>query len=882
MQESQSEPTIYCADVVHGGVAVLLCAVDEMVNLILKRTQENPGYKINLELDAYTYEDWQRDPSPALETLRTALRDGRAEIVNGSYTQPMSETIGLESNIRQLQWGKQLAQSTLGAEVTTYLIQEHAFHTALPQILRQLGYEHLVLRTRWPIWGQHQRYPYQIFHWRGADGTTILTIPAYKFMRFGYVPYEIPWLDSWIERNGTARRGDPLEEQDIQHWLEAAAQEGIHKPLATRVPDIILPKILTDETIQKINSDPRLQFTTVGDYARLVEPTAEITFDIPPDDMDTTLPFGILGDIVFIGCKRVENLLLTAEKLSTVAYLLAGRKVAFNGDMNLGGGQNYEEDLRFAWRKLMLAQQHDIWVCGPASTYGYSLADRGLQWLKIAEEITTEAIQEGLVQILDAVAWSGPTEGSLPILVVNPLSWTRTDYVRAELIFAKGERFALTILDAAGNPIPAQIVEEERYVDNSLRRVVVAFMAEAIPGIGYRLYFASHTEMVQPKSDLQTSDYRVSNRLIDMELDETGIKRLVYRPPNSADEALSVIEARATYLSALQGDQGCWIDSRQHPARLALVEAGPVYARYRISGETPIFDYERSITVYSTLARIDIQETITVSDFPYIGHYTGCDERTQAPGGGWHKAGWHTDCFIEDEKLRAVVPINVKAGRINRNVVYIPSETKRDFFSAYDWADISDGEKGLALINAGNARYSVDRSTSTLSLVLGYSGLFIYTTSEEFHRMRGDYHYKYSLFPHGPYNPVHNNQQALEAANPLLALRMNRWPTTRKAKENSHLPTEGAFFTLDAPNGVISTIYLEAGQPVMRLYEHAGESRSVQVRSLWPILSAQSVDLCGRLLETLEPVGNSFRLSLEPYQIVTIKFALAQNFHPHL
>lgn len=873
MQADSTEATIFCADVVHGGVAVLLCAVDEMVNLILARTQAHPGYKINLELDAYTYEDWLRDPSPTLDALRDAVHEGRAEIVNGSYTQPMSETVGLESNIRQLQWGKDLAKRALGADVTTYLIQEHAFHTALPQILRQLGYQHLLLRTRWPIWGQHQRYPHEIFHWRGADGSTIPTIPAYNFMRFGYVPYEIPWLDSWIERNGTARRGDPLEEEDIQKWLQAAAQEGIARPLATRVPDIILPKILTDETIEKINRDPRLQFTTVGDYARLVEPAAETTLEIPADDMDTTLPFGILGDVVYIGCKRVENLLLTAEKLSTVAYLLAGRKVAFSGDMNLGGGQNYEDDLRFAWRKLMLAQQHDIWVCGPASTYGYSLADRGLQWLKIAEEIANEVIQESLVQILGAVAWTPPVEGALPILVVNPLSWARTDRVRAELLFEKGERTALSILNSSGRPIPAQVVEEERYTDGSLRRVVVAFIAEQIPGIGYQVYFASRAASSTAETDLQAGERRVSNRYLEVELDENGIQRIVYHPQHR-DGALTVVQAAATYLKALEGDKGRWIDSREHPARLEAVEKGPVYVRYRISGETPIFNYARTITIYSNLARIDVAEKIDVAEYPYIGHYTGGDERTQAPGGGWHKAGWHTDCFIEHEKLRAVMPVNVHNGRVSRNVVYVPSETKRDYFSAYDWADLSDEEKGLAVVNFGNARYCYDRASSELSLILGYSGLFIYTTSESFHRMAGNYQYNYSLLPHGPYDPAQNNRQALEASNPLLALRMVRWPTTRQAKPHSNLPTEGAFFSLDAASGIISTVQLEHGQPVIRLYEDAGQSNEARLHLHWPIAAAHVVDLAGNVLETMAPEGNSLTISLAPYKIITIKLEL--------
>ena len=65
---------IYCADVAHGGVAVLLCGVDEMIDFYVQRTISEPGYKISLELDAYTFEDWLRDPSPVVDALKAAIR----------------------------------------------------------------------------------------------------------------------------------------------------------------------------------------------------------------------------------------------------------------------------------------------------------------------------------------------------------------------------------------------------------------------------------------------------------------------------------------------------------------------------------------------------------------------------------------------------------------------------------------------------------------------------------------------------------------------------------------------------------------------------------------------------------------------------------------
>lgn len=863
----------------HGGVAVLLCGVDEIVAALLEKRKIEQSYKFYLELDGYTFEDWLRNPSSTRDLLKWAVKNGWAEIVSGAYTQPFAENIGLESNIRQLQWGKSLAKKALDSDIETYLIQEHAFHTALPQILLQLGYKRVILRTHWPIWGQHKSYPHQAFYWQGADGSKILTIPHYTFLHFGKVPEERPRLEAWISEGV-----DPPKEENIRRWISEAEKLNISKPLATREPDLVMQAVLKDETVKSIGEDPRLQFVTLGEYARKVESSATVTEFIHPDDMDTTLPFGLRGDKVLIGSKRVENLILAAEKFSTVAFLLSGRPFCNPYTMNLGGGQHYKDDLWFAWRKLMLAEQHDIWVCGPLAFTGYSLEDRGLKWLEEAESICKEILAESISQIMLCVKPNLSFEKAAVIAVFNPLPWSRTDIAWVNFEFKEGDFKNIALVDSEGKPVPTQLLDVERYEDGSIAKAYVAFIAADVPSIGYRIYYAVE-RAENPTSDLEASDNKAENSKIVVTLDNRGITGITLK--DRWEQLISRGNA-ATRLVAFQGDKEVWVDTGETPGELRLVESGPVLAQYEITGSTGIFKFQKRITVYAHLARVDIEDHIRIQKPVFIGHHTKEPrfERTKA-----HEKlkGWHTDVFIEKEKLRSVVPLEISNEIVRRNVVYVPFETRREVFSGYDWADVSGESKGLTLINKGNFRYHYDGAKKEISLILGYSGTFVYSSGPEFHMMRGDYSFRYSLYPHGLFQASLVNRAALEANNPLIVQGFRYGPliteeTAALAKRHLEnlqkigrplLPEKFSFAELEADSGNISTIYLENGCPIIRVYEDSGKKTKVKIRFFKKIGEADLLDLKNRVIKRLPIENGEVSIALNPYQIATLRLKLA-------
>ena len=77
-----------------------------------------------------------------------------------------------ESFVRQLLYGKQFFRDEFGVESQVFWEPDvFGYSGSLPQILRKSGVEYFV--TSKLGWNEKNRYPYDIFKWRGIDGTEI-------------------------------------------------------------------------------------------------------------------------------------------------------------------------------------------------------------------------------------------------------------------------------------------------------------------------------------------------------------------------------------------------------------------------------------------------------------------------------------------------------------------------------------------------------------------------------------------------------------------------------------------------------------------------------------------------------------------------------------
>lgn len=156
-------------------------------------------------------------------------------------------------------------------------------------------------------------------------------------------------------------------------------------------------------------------------------------------------------------------------------------------------------------------------------------------------------------------------------------------------------------------------------------------------GIGLREHrFEAREAARRSPTRLRASPFALESPYYRLELDPVtgGIARLVHR---ESDRDLVVPGAGRTL-----GQTWYW-EGREHTlngVRSEVEDVGPVFARLRMTGQTPAFDWSQRITVYADLDRVDleigIRKPVTTGDqrlchaFPVVS--TGAVVRVEAMG----------------------------------------------------------------------------------------------------------------------------------------------------------------------------------------------------------------------------------------------------------
>ncbi|MBO9370881.1 MAG: hypothetical protein J7575_07340, partial [Chloroflexi bacterium] len=529
----------------------------------LERALRDDRFRITLDLDGWTYEDMAVRAPEAIWQMREALRLGQLEVVNGTYGQPLALSVSGESFIRQLFYGLEAIGRVLGAEVTVFYSQEPAYFPQLPQILRRFGFRGVILRTQWAAFGTDPACDAAVVRWQGPDGSTIPAVLRYTFRRYDRLRTEHPGLPHMALAAGERADWEP---ESLAPFERAARERGIAHPLVTDLKDVNLPDAPLPHALA-LAATPNVRFVTPTEYFALAGEEGP-TVAYAPDDIPSTLPWGLQAEGLMRARVAAERALLTAERLDVVAFLL--------------GRESQEEKLAQAWRDLCLAQHHDLHVCGPwhSRRHNCSMAEVGVEYAERARRAAGEVTQAALAHLAEG------TGGD--ILVFNPSPWPRREYV--EVPVNRRINPALQILVDDAGEVPCQWVPAG---DGDWR---VGFALD-LPPLGYRCL-----RWVPDQTAMETEPFQ----------------NPWYRATVHSDGSLS-LEADGQPLITAGGyltvwRDGAWYDSRSSVRRVEVAEEGPVYRRYRIEGEIAGIPFCQTVTLYRTLPRIDGRVVLDFGD----------------------------------------------------------------------------------------------------------------------------------------------------------------------------------------------------------------------------------------------------------------------------
>jgi len=799
-----TEPPLYLLTYDHGGL--VLWGRDHFVKYLhsaIEWLDRYPSFKIGLDNEAYTYDKLAEQDPEVIEEIRAYLSKykGRFGIGTCTYGQPLSVFIDGESNIRQIEYALAADRKYFGTAPDVYLMSEHAMHAQIPQILKGFGFRGAIMRTHFMMYGYNPTFDVALGWWVGLDGSRVATIPTYKGegAEFGKTT-----VDNWILTRYPSQDA-PKSPADFRKEFGR-----IRPLLATRADDAGLRK---EELVKECEGKPGFRWVLLDEIFPLF-PTPQEELRTAANDFVVRMPWGYCGNEIWNTSRAAEVGVLTAERIAALAAL--------------AGEDSCESDLDKAWKSLLVAQHHDIQICG--------LLPDARKFLSESIGASQDVTQRSLIQIASRM-----NSGGFPqLLVFNPASWRRKGWIEAPVAFDRGYAKALEVRHE-GKTVPATILSADSYSDGSLRQIKLAVLAD-LDGLSVGTFELCPASIDSPAAD-SGGAVQVDNAKLAL---TTAFWEVRFHP----DGGLSSLKDRRSGEEFLrpQGTHGLFagkIDEQDMDAKgqwsLDGPKAGATWAVARQSGLIGTIPYTLEMKFYQESPRIDCWMRFRFSG-QKIGRVT---DNVRDPVSG----------FIHEDKLRFKIfpALNEKAVGI-RDLPFAISETTDRYVNGLYWTAVADADKGLAVFNRGTMG-AVREKDGGFSIPLAYASYYVWGTR----MLTGDFEYEFALYPFtGGWAAADLHRRALAYNFPLVGMAA---PPGGGNLGETFQPVQA-----ESSDALVSALYRRDGKTYVRMYEFRGSAGKAALHCATGRARMAQVDLGGHDAGTLPDV-----FSLKPWEIKTVK-----------
>jgi alpha-mannosidase len=742
---------------------------------------------------------WIEQEDPGLfESIRTLVREGRWDVVGGMWVEPDGNLPAGESWVRQLLFGQRYFQSRFeqGAQVA-WLPDSFGFNGNLPQLLLSAGIPYFF--THKLTWNERNPFPYDLYWWEGIDGSRVL---AHSFTNpeNGYnadvTAYEVG--ETWRRFRGKSFHDCTL--------LAFGHGDGGGGPTAEML-----------ERFRRFRDFPGLPNLQTGRVAQFYEKI--VTDALPVWVGEKYLEyhratFTTQGRVKLLH-RQLEHALIEAETAATLAKL--GRQEPYP-----------EEALRRLWQILLLNEFHDI-LPGSSIHTVYETAQRQLA-----------AALEECTDLRDAALFSG--EGNReqePSTDLEGLIWNLQADDRPLLAEITADVHGpLRVIDAGEKEVATQRLDSGRiliWVDEVRVPALGALPLRSLPGEAAPIRSSIQADPVALESDLLRLKVNSDGTLGSLFDKEFGREILAGRGNQLWLFTDIPRQFDAWDIDASYGDEGVEICGDSLPE---CVETGPLRGAIRVRRR-----YEQ----------IEITQ-----DYRLTRGSRLVEIRT---GVRWHG---------RRQFLRAVFPLDIRthetwaetafgavARPTHRNT---PWDEARFEMPMHRWADLSEPNYGVSLLNIG--KYGYDVKGNVLGISLLRSAIYPDPYADE-----GDHEFVYAIFPHaGTWR--NGTVQAARRLHSPLRFASARNPAIQSSLLRLHGdPIElAALKKAEDSNGII-----------LRLYEPHGIRAKTTVETALALKSASVVTI---LEKTDQPLAiedeHRIKLSLRPFQTISLQLEFAR------
>jgi len=746
--------------------------------------------------------------------IKQQIVTGRWEVVGGLWVEPDFNLIDGESIVRQVLYAQRYVLEKFGfVSTVAWLPDSFGFSATLPQIFKQGGIEYFV--TQKLRWNDTTKFPYGAFWWRSPDGTELFSLMSAPIGE-GVEPVKMAdYACDWEMQTGF---------QDFL-WLPGV---GDHGGGPTR------DMLEVAQLWQHSPYFPRLEFTTAHAYLQQLHKEDKGTNETNSSLLNR---FPVWEDELYLefhrGCytthaeqkranRRCEGLLYQTELFAALATSSCG--------------VDYPQvELEAAWKLVLFNQFHDIL---PGSSIPQVYVDANQNWQEV-EQVVTQILQQSLSAIASQVTLPTPPKpDAKPVIIFNSLNWQRSEVVAVSLP-ASFQHWQ--IYDLEGHELPCQMCDPS----------TLLFLANAIPSIGYRIFWLCHEDEAPEPESFVSEDWVLENELLRVMVDlKTGNLSSVF---DKVHQREILNQAGGNQLQAFQDSGSYWdawnIDPNyaQHPLpptqlkSIQWLERGSVQTRLRVVLQMGQSEF--------------CQDYILQAESPVLKITTTVD--------------WQERQVL----VKAAFPLNLEAeyatyeipcGAIRRATQPKTSvEQAKWEVPALRWADISTADYGVSLLN--DCKYGYDSQPHQLRLTLLRSPSWPDPEAD-----RGLHQFTYAVYPHaGNWQSAHTVRRGYELNLPLQVMLLS----TISSPTPGQLPSVGSLLDLSSDHLILSAFKQSEDDPyqwILRCYECHGEPAELCLHSDLGLKVSHPVDLLERPIhppETLPPQTPAF--SILPWKIAT-------------
>ena len=741
---------------------------------------------------------WMKEHYPEqYRRIKKYVKEGRWEPFGAMWVESDCNVPSGEALVRQVVYGNRFYRKELGMQSpSAWLPDAFGYTWALPQILRKAQVDTFL--TTKISWSRFTDFPYSMFQWEGTDGTRILAM--------------MPPLNY----NGMMTPKDCIEQWKLFKQKEKVDEIPYPVGYGDGGGGPTMQMIETTRRLENIVGIPKCRFGGMQDCV---------------DRMKDQVPFDELpvfnGELYLEYHRGCQTSQARTKRHNRKCELLL-RNAEFFGSLALLSGGKYDaKTLYEAWLLVLTNQFHDIL---PGSSVREVYEDTERDYGK-ARALVGAAERAALAYLAGKIDTSG--DGT-PVVVFNPLSWVRTGVVETEIRLPKG---AFHVVSPSGEPVPHQVVGRNRLL----------FEARDVPPLGYGVYrVVGGGKTVAPETTLNASAKGMENAYLRIKFDRNGCLTSVY----------DKLEGRETLAPGQRGNDLQLFDDRPHgseawdidpnyedvmwrpgPAEsVEVVETGPVRAAVRIVRKTERSVITQEVTVYAHAPRVDFVTT----------------------------ADWHETRVL----LKTAFPVAVRSAHATYEIQFGAIERATHHNTAWDraryevpalrWADVSEGDYGVSLLN--DSKYGYDTRDNVLRLSLLRAPIDPDPKADQ-----GEHEFTYSLYPHGGDWRNGTVQQGHELNSPLVGVVADPGKGT--------LPAADAFVSVDADHVIVDTVkkHEDSNAIIVRIYEAYGQRGPVKVTFGRKPKTVVECDLMEENDVPLRFKGATVSLDVVPYDLRSLK-----------